>query len=149
MGVAEAEGGELFGDGEEVGECVHLLLHLAGVVPGVAEVGSTADVGVGHDDAAVEQREARGREAYGEWVAVRAVAVDVERIFGVAVEAVAAVDDGDGDLYLIGCGDPYALGGVARGVEVAGDLLLFQELGFAHGNGVVRRGDIVLVDGGG
>ena len=37
--------------------------HLAGGVPGVAEVAAAADVGVGHDYAAIEQAEAVGVEA--------------------------------------------------------------------------------------
>jgi len=34
------------------------LHHLAGVVPGIAEFAAAADVGVGDDDAAVEECEA-------------------------------------------------------------------------------------------
>ena len=92
---------QLLGGGDEVGEGVALELHLAGVVPGVAELATAADMGVGHDDAAVEQREARWAEADGQRVAVGAIAVDVERVGAVAVEGVAAVDDGDGTLTVL------------------------------------------------
>ena len=34
---------------------LRLVLHFAGVVPGVAELAAAANVGVGHDDAAIEQ----------------------------------------------------------------------------------------------
>jgi hypothetical protein len=44
---------------------LRLTLHLAGVVPGVAELAAAADVGVDHDDTAVEQREARGEKPTG------------------------------------------------------------------------------------
>ena len=64
-------------DGNEVGEGVALDEHFAGVVPGLAEIAAAADVGIGHNDAAVEQAEAVGAEAERERVAVGAVAVDV------------------------------------------------------------------------
>jgi len=97
---------------------------------------------VGHDDSAVEQREARGTETDGQGIAVGAVAVDIEGAGAVAFEGVAAVDDGDGNLDAILCFDPDTLGGVAGGVEAAGNLLLLEQRGFAGG-------DVVVVDGGG
>ena len=79
-GVAIAVGGEVLDTGDEVGEGVALEEHFAGVVPGFAKVGAAADMGVGHDDAAVEQAEAVGVEADRERVAVGAVAIDVKRV---------------------------------------------------------------------
>ena len=148
VGVAVTAHDELLGGGDEVGEGVALEGHLAGVVPCVAQFSAAADVGVGHDDAAVEQREARGREAHWEGVAIRPVAVDIEGIGGDAAEAVAAVDDGDGDQSAVGGSDPEALGGVVGGVEAAGDLLLLEQLRLADGESGVGAGDVVLVDRG-
>ena len=148
VGVAVSAHDELFDGGDEVGEGVALEGHLAGVVPRVAQFSSAADVGVGHDDAAVEQREARGAESDWEGVAIRPVAVDIEGIDGDAAKAVAAVDNGDGDQSAVGGGDPEALGCVVGGIEAAGDLLLLEQQGVADGESGVGAGDVVLVDRG-
>ena len=55
-GVAVALLREELGGFDEVGEGVALGHHFAGVVPGVAELAAAADVRVGDDQAAVEQR---------------------------------------------------------------------------------------------
>ena len=94
---------------DEVGEGVAFGHHFAGVVPRVAELAAAADVGVGDDDAAVEQRETCRAEAEWECVAVGAVAVDVERRLAVVVEFVSAVDEGDGHLRAVVRGEPEAL----------------------------------------
>ena len=79
-GIAVAGRGQMLDGGDEVGEGVALHQHLAGIVPGLAEVAAAADVRVGHHDAAIEQAEAVGVEADGQRVSIGAVAVDVERI---------------------------------------------------------------------
>ena len=75
-------------------------------MPGLAHVSAAADVGVGHDDAAVEEAEAVGVEADGERVAVGAVAVYVERVGGAA--HICTVDEGDGNLGAVGGAGPDA-----------------------------------------
>jgi hypothetical protein len=50
-------------------------------VPGFAEVATAADMGIGDDDAAIEQTEAVRVEAEWKCVAVGAVSVNVEGIF--------------------------------------------------------------------
>ena len=62
-GVAVAGGGQVLDGGDEVSEGVALDQHLAGVVPGLAQVAAAADVRVGHDHAAIEQAEPIGAEA--------------------------------------------------------------------------------------
>ena len=49
-------------------------------MPGLAHIAAAANVGVGDDEAAVEQAEAVGVEADRQSIAVRAIAIDVERI---------------------------------------------------------------------
>ena len=83
---------ESFDDRDEIGEGVELGAHFAGVVPVVAEFAAAADVSVGEDKAAVEEREAGGAEADGKGVTIGAVAIDVERV-AMAYSLVAAVDE--------------------------------------------------------
>ena len=66
------------------------------------------------------------------------------------MEAVAAVDDGDGDREVPseGRADPEAFGGVVGGVESAGDFLLLEQSGLIDGKSGVDAGDVVLVDRG-
>ncbi len=54
-------------------------------------------------------------------------------------EFVAAIDEGDGNLYAVGCGGVDALAGIEGAIEAAGDFLLLEERGFA-------RLEVVLVD---
>ena len=121
---------------------------LPAVVPLVAEFAAAADVGVGEDEAAVQEGKPRGGEADGKGVAVGSVGVDVKAVarclmldvsFG---EFVAAVDEAYRDAGAVVSGDPEAFGGVEGAVEVAGDLLLFEQ------GGGVGLG-VVLVDAGG
>ncbi len=82
VGIAVAGGGQVLDGGDEVGEGVALDEHLAGVVPGLAQVAAAADVRIGHHHAAIEQAQPVGAEAERQRVAIGAVAVDVERIAG-------------------------------------------------------------------
>jgi len=74
------------------GTWVSLDQHLAVVVPGRAEVAATANVGVGHDDTAVEKAETIGAETERQGVAIGSVSIDIERILA-ALEKVFAVND--------------------------------------------------------
>jgi hypothetical protein len=49
---------QVFGALDEIGESLELLVHAAGVVPGLAEFAATADVGDGEGDTAVDEAEA-------------------------------------------------------------------------------------------
>ena len=128
----------MLGAGDEIGEGVHLAMHAAGIVPGLAEFAAAADVGDGEDHAAVEQTEAIGAERNGHGEAVAAVAVEKERGAAIA-RGVVAIDDGDGDFGAVGGGGVEALGAVESGIVAAEDRLLLAEGARAGGRCRGRR----------
>ena len=137
-GIAVARGGQVLHGGDEVGEGVALDQHLAGVVPGLAQVAAAANVRVGHDHSAIEQAEPVGAEAERQRIAIGTVAVDVERI-PARLALVFAIDERDRNLDAVRRGGVNALAGVERAVEAAGNFKLLEQRG-------CRRGHVVLVD---
>ena len=62
-GCAVTFAGQALDYGDKVAEGVGLGAEFAGVVPAVTELAAAADVGVGEDDSAVEQRETQRAES--------------------------------------------------------------------------------------
>ena len=82
-------GDQRAGRGGEVVEGVGLLLALAVEIPAPALVGAAADVGDGIDEAAIDQRQAVGRERRRHRRAIGAVAVEQQRRAAVEHQAAA------------------------------------------------------------
>ena len=117
LGGGEAFGDEVFGGGDEVVEHVELVHFCAGLVPGVAVFVASAEVGLGVDAAVFEPEDAVGVEAGVERYAESAVAVEVDGVFAVALDAF-FVGDEHGYLGAVGRGVEYLFGDVVGGVEV-------------------------------
>ncbi len=111
---------------DEVGEGGALGHHLAGIVPGVAQLPATADVGIGHDQAAVQQRQTRRAEAQGKRITVGAVAVDIKRRRAIVTELVAAIHQRNRNLHPVAGFEPQAGRLIVGSLETAGNLLLFE-----------------------
>jgi len=108
-------GDEVFSGGDEVGESVELLFHAAGVVPSLAEFTPATNMGIGIDDAAVEETQTVGAEIDRDGDAVAAVAIKEERS-GAVTRSVFVKDNGDGDASAVRRGGVEALGNVLRGI---------------------------------
>ena len=115
---SEFFGDEMAGGSDEIGEGVELVVHAAGVVPGLAEFATAADVGDGEDDAAIEKADAVGAKGNGHGEAVAAVAIEEERGAAIARSA-EAIDDGEGNLRAVGSGGVETLAAVEGGVVAA------------------------------
>ncbi len=135
---AVALGDEMAHGGEKIAEGVGLGGELAGFVPAPALLGAAAHMGDGVDEAAVDQRQAVGREAGVHRVAIGAVAVDEQRRAAVEPE-VATIHERDRHaLAVVGAGEDAARD-IGRGVEVLRRRLLLAQDALA-------MDEIVVVD---
>src|SRR5258708_3349120 len=74
----------MFGGGDEIGECVLLLPHAAGIVPGFAKFSAAANVGHSIDHAAIKQAQTVRTEVDWHGNAVAAVTIEQQGRFPVA-----------------------------------------------------------------
>src|SRR5437899_1247265 len=114
----KAQRDQIFGTSDEIGEGIHLAVHAASVVPGLAEFAATTDVGDGEDYTAIEKAQAIGTEADGHGKAVAAVAVKKQGRAAIAGSGV-AIDDGDGNFGAVGGDGVETFAGVESGMGAA------------------------------
>src|SRR5581483_5823907 len=117
---------EVLGAGDEVGEGVHLVAELAGLIPRPAHLAAAPDVADGPHEAPVEEAEAQGREA---GVGARLVGPVAVEDAGRRPVAGDALPGHVGDRYpgAVGGGGPQPARLVARRVVAAEDGLLLEE----------------------
>ena len=123
---AVAVGDEVTHGGDEVAKGVGLGGELAGLVPTPALFRAAAHMGDGVDEAAVDQRQAVGREASVYRVTIGAVAVDQQRRRPVALEVAPMHQRDRHALAVVGVGEDAARH-ISRGVEILRRLLLLAQ----------------------
>src|SRR5260370_12012195 len=88
-----ALGDEVFGCGDEIGECVSFLLHASSIVPGFAELSAASDVSYSVNHTAIQKADTIRTEVHRDGHAVAAVSIEKKR--GRAItRRVPAGDDG-------------------------------------------------------
>ena len=124
---------------DEVGEGVHFVEQLAVLVPLTSHLAASADVGDGVHKPAVEQAQARHREAGVHAVAVAAVGVEEEGVVSRALEAF-AVDDAHRHFDPVAGLHHHAFADVVGRVKLAAQhFLLLEGFDVACGEGVFQH----------